>query len=142
MPQGELDILSMLRVLTLHETEFIVVGGVSAALNGAPIATYDLDLVHSRTPGNINKLLAALEELDAHTNRSGALDLLGTIAKGRGYDELLPHTTQMEVAPGLRVRVLDLATLIEIKEEIGQDKDKAVLPILRATLRERSRPAR
>ena len=73
--------------------------------------------------------------------RSGALDLLGTIGQGRGYEELLSHTTRKEVAPGLRVRVLDLATLIEIKEESGQDKDKAVLPTLRATLKERSRPA-
>jgi hypothetical protein len=32
------------RVLVAHEVEFIVVGGVAAVLQGAPITTQDLDL--------------------------------------------------------------------------------------------------
>lgn len=34
-------------------------------------------------------------------------------------------------------RVLDLAALIRTKEQAGRDKDRAVLAILRRTLRER-----
>jgi len=34
------------------------------------------------------------------------------------------------------VRLLDLPTLIEVKQETGGDKDKAVLAILRRTLEE------
>ena len=37
---------------------------------------------------------------------------------------------------GATVRVLDLETLIAVKEEIGGEKDRAVLPILRRTLEE------
>jgi hypothetical protein len=41
---------------------------------------------------------------------------------------------------GLRLRVLDLETLIKVKEETGHEKDKAVRPILRCTLEEKSKP--
>lgn len=34
------------------------------------------------------------------------------------------------------IRVLDLKTLIEIKEALDQPKDRAVLPILREALKE------
>ena len=39
-----------------------------------------------------------------------------------------------EDAADLRVQVLDLETLIAIKERIGRPKDQAVLPVLRETL--------
>ena len=45
----------------------------------------------------------------------------------------------MEIEPGLDVRVLDLGTLISIKEELGDPKDLAMLPVLRQTLREQGR---
>lgn len=35
---------------------------------------------------------------------------------------------------GLRITVLDLETLIAVKEQVGGEKDAAVLPILRQTL--------
>jgi hypothetical protein len=54
-----IDFLEVLRVLVAHEIKFIVVGGVSAVLQGAPIATFDLDLVHSRDSENIQRLLRA-----------------------------------------------------------------------------------
>ena len=59
------DFLEVLRVLIAHEVDFIVVGGVSAVLQGAPITTFDLDLVHSRESENIERLLRALELLEA-----------------------------------------------------------------------------
>jgi hypothetical protein len=37
------------------------------------------------------------------------------------------------------VRVLDLPTLIDIKSKTGRAKDRAMLPVLIATLEERSR---
>jgi len=42
----------------------------------------------------------------------------------------------MELEVGLAVRVIDLPTLIELKEKAGRPKDLAVLPYLRATLAE------
>lgn len=37
-------------MLAGHGVDFIVVGGVAAVLGGAPISTFDLDIVHARDP--------------------------------------------------------------------------------------------
>lgn len=71
--------------------------------------------------------------------RFGPLDLLGMIGAGRGYEDLLAQTVEMKVDDALRIRVLNLQTLIQTKEETGGEKDAAVLPILRQTLNEKSR---
>ena len=70
---------------------------------------------------------------------AGPLDLLGIIGHGRGYEDLLGETSEIDVGEGLRVRVLDLASLIKIKEETAREKDKAVLAVLRRTLEEKSK---
>ena len=152
----------VLRILAVHGVDFIVVGGISAVLNGAPITTIDLDIVHSREPANIARLLKALDELGAEyrftggrklkpaeshlvskghqllTTRFGPLDVLGTIGNGLRYEDLLAHTTEMFVTEELKARILHLETLIEIKEGLGTEKDRAVLPTLRRTLQERN----
>lgn len=159
------DFAAMVRALASHRVECIIVGGVGAVLQGAPVMTYDLDVVHARTPENIDRLLTALQGLDAYYREHeprrlrptaaylgspghhllmtayGPLDVLGTVTGERGYDELLPHTRELALDEGLSVRVLDLKTLILLKEESGRDKDRAVLPILRRALELRDRPA-
>lgn len=45
-----------LDVLLRHHVDFIVVGGVAAVLCGAPISTFDLDIVHDRSPANVGRL--------------------------------------------------------------------------------------
>ncbi len=142
-----------------------MVGGVAAVLQGAPVNTFDLDVVHSTDAANVERVLAALAELDAvyraqpelrlrpnasHLSspghqllitRLGPLDLLGSIGNRRTWPDLLPHSTELKVGPGVAVRVLDLETQIAVKEEVGGEKDLAVLPVLRRTLQElRKRP--
>ena len=46
-----------LALLARHGVEFIIVGGVAAVAHGAPIVTLDLDVVHRRTPDNVQRLL-------------------------------------------------------------------------------------
>jgi len=156
------DFLLILKTLVEHEVDFIIVGGVCAVLHGAPIATFDLDLVHSRAPDNIVRLMAALEKLEAYyrdrgiqgirpgvshlsspchqllMTKAGPLDLLGAIGSGRDYAGLLGYTEELQLGSDLKVRLLKLETLIETKEEAGRDKDKAVLALLRRTLQEKS----
>lgn len=147
----------LLAVLGRHEIEFIVVGLTAAVLQGAPVVTFDLDIVYARTPSNIAKLLVALEELAAifrntpgrriapnashlestghkllHT-KLGPLDVLGTIDEDAGYDTLLPHCVQLEVG-GRLLLALGLPHLIEVKRRAGRPKDLAVIPVLTATL--------
>jgi hypothetical protein len=47
------DYLLILQTLADREVDFIVVGGVCAVLHGAPIMTFDLDVVHSRARDNL-----------------------------------------------------------------------------------------
>ncbi len=153
------DYLEILQVLVRHGVDFIVVGGVSAVLQGAPLTTMDLDIVHSRKADNLKRLSPALAELDAYfrgrgnqkfrpdmthlsspghqllMTRFGPLDLLGTIGANQAYEDLLGSSREMQVEE-FRIRVLNLATLIRIKEELGFEKDKAMLPVLRNTLKE------
>ena len=72
----------------------------------------------------------------------GATGDQGAVTGGRTYEDLLSRSVEMEIAPGLRIRVLDLAMLILLKEELGQEKDLAVLPVLRRILQERGQPRR
>ena len=102
------NFLEILRVLTHYQVDFIVVGGVCAVLQGAPITTFDLDIVHSRKPENLDRLITALEALEAYyrvrhdlklkptlshlsspghqllMTRYGPLDVLGPSVKGMG----------------------------------------------------------
>src|SRR5450432_1703576 len=50
----------VLEALTQAGVEFIVVGGVSAVLQGVPVVTQDLDLCYRRTPENVRRLASAL----------------------------------------------------------------------------------
>ena len=158
MPEGKL--FATLRTLCESDIQFIVVGGLAAVLNGAPVQTYDVDLVYSREQANVERLINFLQQVDAifriqpekrmrpsrshlaaggHLNlltRYGPVDLLATIGKSLGYSDLLPHSNEMNIGEGIRVRVLNLKMLISIKEQLASEKDVAVLPILRQTLRE------
>ena len=157
------DFLGALRALDEGGVEFAVVGGLAAVLNGAPVNTFDLDIVPARDEENVAKLLRVLGTIDAiyrmqperrlkpdashlssagHHNlitNCGPLDVLGTIGRGLGYQDLLPHTIEMEAGGGVRVRVLNLETIIALKEELAGEKDLAVLPILRRTLEQKQR---
>lgn len=66
MPKPIPDFLEILKILVSNEVDFIVIGGVCAVLHGAPVTTFDLDLVHSRVPDNLDRLILSLHALDAY----------------------------------------------------------------------------
>jgi len=157
------DLPALLAALCDAGVDFIIVGGAAAVIHGAPITTVDLDIVHRRTPENVQRLLLLLHELDAtmrydFANRGlrptaemlsgkgqinlsttlGPLAPLCELAEGQGYDELLPHSRSVP-DEGRTLRVLDLPTLIAVKTKAGRPKDRVVLPILIATLEERDK---
>ncbi len=155
MPSPRFDPEAVFRVFARHEVRYIIVGGIGAVLQGALVTTEDLDIVHERTPENIERLLAALRELHARFRArpdlqpdashlkgvghalldtdAGPLDVLGSIGAKRDYSALTGSTLVL-VLGELHVRVLDLPTLIATKEEADREKDRAVLPLLRSTL--------
>lgn len=150
------DLEALLRALVDGGVEFIVVGGAAAVIHGAPITTQDLDIVHRRTEDNVERLLRVLEALDARVRSDfggpplrparehlmgrgqlnlstslGPLDPLCEIGSAEGFEEL--DSASIEVADGgLRLRVLGLDKLIEVKTVAARAKDKLVLPVLLA----------
>jgi hypothetical protein len=163
VPPRAADITALLRALVAHEVEFVVVGGVCAVLHGAPLATFDLDIVPARTEGNIERLIRALQALEAvHRDlagrsippdakrllgpghhllmtRAGPIDVLGEIGAHRDYTTLSPRSRMVDLGEGLMVRVLDLDALIDTKKEAARAKDLAALPVLERTLEESRR---
>lgn len=161
MPAGAPSFLDLLTTLRGHDVDFIVIGGVCAVLHGAPVSTFDLDLVHSREPENLTKLVVALRDVDAHYREKperipeerlllgpghhllmtnlGPLDLLGTVKDGREYDDLIERTEVIQLDTGEEITILDLPTLIELKTLMSGDRDRAVLPVLRRVLEEKGK---
>ncbi len=149
----------ILEGLLKAQVDFILVGGLAAVIQGAPVTTIDVDVVHSQSPENISRLLAFLKSVDAThrrlddkmlepkerdlsgkghvllTTRIGPLDILAVIEGGRSYEELLYHTVEIDFR-GHTLRVLDLNTLIELKKSSQNPKDKQRLPVLKETLRQ------
>lgn len=157
------DFGACFRALCEGGVSFVVVEDLAATLQGVDVDTLDVDIVPASNEENLSKLLSVLDSMGAifriqpsrrlkpdmshlrsrgHKNlitKFGFLDVLGAIGSGLTYDDLLPHTNEMEIGDGVRVRVLDLPTIIAIKEALGTEKDLAVLPLLRRTLQEKQR---
>jgi hypothetical protein len=152
----------LLRSLVEGKVAFIVVGGVAAVLEGAPISTFDLDIVYSLEDENVARLAAVLGELNAvyvdpggrnihptvhHLEgggphllrtRHGRLDVMGSIGNARAYPDLVPRS-RVRMVRSLEIQVLCLETLIASKEAADRPKDRAVLDLLRETLAQRDR---
>jgi hypothetical protein len=143
---------------TLHEwrVEYIVVGGLAATIHGSARLTQDVDVSYARSEANLERLVRALEPLAPYlrgapeglpfewsvatlraglnftlATSAGALDLLGEIAGGGRYDDLLAHTIVVHLF-GCDVRCLDLETLIRTKRAAGRPRDLEAIAELEA----------
>lgn len=54
------DFKALLRVLSEAGVDFILVGGVAATVHGSARLTLDVDVVYSRAPSNLDRLVVAL----------------------------------------------------------------------------------
>lgn len=148
----------ILELLNKHEVEFIVVGGVAAVIQGAPVTTFDLDALIQIGEDNADRLSLALDELDARyrehqsaikptkedilagghlllLTRAGPLDILGFVGDENRYEDLVHHSTEVSMTIGT-FRVLDLDELIRQKKISDRPKDRAMLELLEEALRQ------
>ncbi|NND00822.1 MAG: hypothetical protein HKN85_11635 [Gammaproteobacteria bacterium] len=154
------DFFKIIETLSRHNVSYIVVGGVCAVLLGAPVTTFDLDIVPSLEQKNRDRLLSAIKELEGYyrehlpkkleptleslnssghhllTTKYGPLDVLGSIGSGSDYLTLQHHIEMIHLDNGVELRILDLKTLIDEKEKTKRDKDVGMLKILKVMLEE------
>jgi hypothetical protein len=153
------NLSAIIEGLVKADIKFIIVGGLAAVVQGAPVTTMDVDIVHNRSPENIVKLFAFLKSIGAvhrrlddkviepterdisgqghalFSTRLGPLDVLAVIEEGKTYDDLLEHTVDVKFR-GHTIKVLDLKMIIELKKASKDPKDKQRLPVLEETLRQ------
>jgi hypothetical protein len=150
------DAEALLRRLAGHDVEFVLVGGVAAAVHGSIRLTTDLDIVYARSRENIARLAAALAPLEPslrgapaglpfrldaatiHRGRNftlattlGDIDILGEITGGGGYEALRRDTREIDLY-GIRCRCLTLDRLIQVKRAAGRPKDLEAIAELEA----------
>jgi hypothetical protein len=152
------DLSALLKKLNEASVEFILVGGLAAVMQGVPITTFDLDIVHRRSDENIKRLFKFLKSVDAYFRRPddtiiepskmdlsgtghlllttcfGPLDILAVIEKDLGYHELLPSTVEIEYK-GHKTYVLSLETIIKLKQGSTDPNEQYRLQIYKETLR-------
>lgn len=153
---GAFDPAALLQTLDAHGVAFVVIGGVAAILQGAPLTTGDLDICYERSTPNLEALGRALRSLDARlrgveaglpfqldartlrlgdsftfATSAGDLDCLGTPSGTGGYADLVTKAIEMELV-GIRVRLASVDDLIRMKRAANRLKDREQLRVLGA----------
>ena len=159
------DFRALIRLLAQAPVEFIIVGGAAATAHGSARLTEDLDIVYRSTSENVSRLVRALAPYEPYlrgappglpfrwdeqtiksglnftlTTTLGALDLLGEISGGGGYEDLLPHSIRLRLYD-VECFCLGLTRLIHVKRAAGRPKDLETIAELEAILEERERRA-
>jgi hypothetical protein len=102
-------------------------------------AYHRFDLANRRLPPT-EELLLGHGHVNLQTDQ-GKLDVLCELGEGEGYEEILADTVLVDDG-SITLRVLGLPRLIAVKARAGRPKDRAVLPVLVATLDEQTRAKR
>ena len=153
------DLNAILEGLIKADIKFILVGGLATVIQGAPVTTMDVDIVHEQSPENITKLFTFLNSISAFYRRPddkimkpkkedllgvghalfttslGPLGVLAVIEEGKAFEDLVEHTVEIEFR-GHIIHVLDLEVLIELKRKSKDFKVRQRLPVLEETLRQ------
>ena len=145
-----------------HQVDFVIIGANAAIAHGAPIGTIDLDICYRRTKANVTRLVEALlpfnprlrgvtEDLPFHFKAEtvergcnftfatdvGDIDILGHVTGLGGFDPISARAVSVRMF-GCDVLVMALDDVIKSKKAAGRVKDKAQLPVLEETLRQRN----
>ncbi|MCU1487387.1 MAG: hypothetical protein JWN67_4133 [Actinomycetia bacterium] len=145
----------IVEVLRRHDVEYVAIGAFAALAQGAPIpATADIDVTPRTTAKNLQRLSAALDELEARIRteaipeglpfrhdgkslgqaqtwnlqcRHGDFDIAFRPSGTDGYDDLI-RTATIVVVDGQPTVVASIDDIIRSKTAAGRLKDFAALP--------------
>ena len=166
MPEPDFSPELILGVLARHRVHLVLIGGFAAVIHGSPYVTTDVDIVPDADAENLDRLSAALHELNARVWTSaepegipfdhdaaslaavrvwnlvtdfGHLDLTFEPSGTTGYAAVARDAIHLTIL-GADVDVASLADVIRSKEAAGRDKDRLVLPVLRRIQAETGHP--
>jgi hypothetical protein len=153
----------LLKALNRQKVQFVLIGALAARLHGFPRLTADADITPAGDKPNLERLAAALNDLDARVytealpeglpfdcsaatlararmwnlvTNAGRLDIAFEPAGVEGYDDLKKHAERFE-AFGVRFLVASLDDIIRSKEAAGRPKDLDDVALLKAIKRRR-----
>src|SRR4051794_22295343 len=64
LPEPPLRAHDLLATLARHAVDFVVIGGLAGGAHGSTYPTYDLDVAYGLARENLERLAAALREID------------------------------------------------------------------------------
>jgi hypothetical protein len=150
----------ILKALERHGVQYVVIGGLAAALHGAATVTFDVDVVADPSTDNLNRLSGALDDLNArvrvdgieggldfdHDPQSiGMMTVLNLVTAHGDFDiafhpsgipsysDWCENASGVE-ALGVHFQLGSLADVIRSKEAANRPKDQVALPVLRELL--------
>jgi hypothetical protein len=150
LDRGPLNPVRIFEALQRHEVEYLTIGGVAVNAHGHVRNTRDVDILIEWNEENMERLAAALVDLDAKLfgvdadlldvdprdpdllnggnftlrTAAGGLDLFDPdeIPGGRPYDEMRTRAVEA-VVEGVSIRAVGFDDLIRLKREAGRDRD-------------------
>lgn len=155
LPDRVFEPEEILRVMSEHGVDFVVIGGIAVQAHGYIRSTKDLDVIARPTMLNLTRLSEALAELAAESRgrarvnvtdphllrrvplvpimtKAGPLDLLNVehvAGAPRGYDALREAALTIELH-GMQLAVAGLSDLVRMKRAAGRAHDLADIEAL------------
>ncbi len=146
---AEFDPIVMLQVLDRHRVNYVVIGALARVIQGAEEITDGLDIAPSLRPENLERLEAALRDLNATTpdgkqpvltgdtavveliTGRGELKVVPEPAGTRGYDDVRRAATSEHLGSGVRASVASIGDLARMLAAAGHETDLPKLQALR-----------
>ncbi len=154
------DLVRILRTLADHDVDYILIGGQAALLYGATLPTRDTDILTRDQPDNLERLAAALIDLDAvsdmdelpsvealwgmNTRWEGPAGRLDVLVAVKGPDNTTINWNHVNErakhvhSRGVTVTVIAYDDLIQMKFATDRPRDRTVL---RELAKERPKPS-
>ena len=151
----------LISALSKHKVKFVLIGALAARLHGFPRLTADADITPASDRPNLQRLAAALKDLDAKVftesvpeglafdrsaaalgrarmwnlvTTAGRLGIAFLPAGTKGYEDLARGAERFE-AFGVQFLAASLDDIIRSKEATGREKDEDDVVILKALKR-------
>ena len=153
----------LIQTLARREVAYVLIGALAARLQGFPRLTADADITPARDAANLEKLAAALRELDARVytenvpeglrfdctaatlaraeiwnlvTAAGRLDIVFTPSGTGGFEDLASSAVRFDVF-GVEILASDLPDIIRSKQAADRPQDRQDVIVMREILRRR-----